>query len=140
MKFRSSWVIALLCLAAPVTLAAQCSSAPQEEIRANPNRPTVADPAEITEYGVLEVEYGWNHTWLGGQARENDFGALLKFAALCNLEIRLITVYGLQRQQIKFLASKDFGGGRDAAGEIDLAFRMETAGVNRGNLWRYAPE
>jgi Putative MetA-pathway of phenol degradation len=88
MKFRSSWIILLLCLAAPATLAAQCSSAPQGEIRANPGRPTVADPADITEYGVLEIEYGWNHAWLGGQARENDFGALLKFAALCNLEIR----------------------------------------------------
>ncbi len=88
MKFRSSWIILLLCLAAPASLAAQCASAPQGEIRANPDRPTVADPADITEYGVLEVEYGWNHAWLGGQARENDFGALLKFAALCNLEIR----------------------------------------------------
>jgi Putative MetA-pathway of phenol degradation len=88
MKFRSSWIILLLCLAAPASLAAQCASAPQGEIRANPNRPTVADPADITEYGVLEAEYGWNHAWLGGQARENDFGALLKFSALCNLELR----------------------------------------------------
>jgi Putative MetA-pathway of phenol degradation len=88
MKFCSSWIILLLLIAAPESLAAQCASAPQREIRANPGRPTVADPADITEYGVLEVEYGWNHTWLGGQARENDFGALLKFAALCNLEIR----------------------------------------------------
>lgn len=207
MKFRSSWVIALLCLAAPVTLVAQCSSAPQGEIRANPNRPTVADPAEITEYGVLEVEYGWNHTWLGGQARENDFGALLKFAALCNLEIRwspdtvisqggqrgfgdnwigaqyrfirqsrtmptMATSYmvkipsasaawglgtGQVDQQIKFLASKDFGathfdfnasalvigrpvgGGRDAAAETDLSFshsvwkRLELTGEIYGD-------
>jgi len=88
MKFRSSWIILLLFLAAPATLAAQCSSAPQGEIRANPGRPTVADPADITEYGVLEIEYGWNHAWLGGQTHENDFGALVKFAALCNLEIR----------------------------------------------------
>lgn len=88
MKFLTSWIIVLLCLAAPATLAAQCSSAPQGEIKANPDRPTVADPADISEYGVLEVEYGWNHTWLGGQERENDFGALLKFSVLCNLEIR----------------------------------------------------
>jgi len=24
------------------------------------NRPTVANPADITQYGVLEVEYGYN--------------------------------------------------------------------------------
>jgi hypothetical protein len=88
MKFCSCWIILLLFICAPQNLAAQCASAPQGEIRANPGRPTVADPADITEYGVLEAEYGWNHTWLGGEARENDFGALLKFAALCNLEIR----------------------------------------------------
>jgi Putative MetA-pathway of phenol degradation len=72
----------------PARAGAQCPSAPQGAIRANPNRPTVADPAEISEYGVLEVEYGWNRSWLAHQARENDFGALVKFAALCNLEIR----------------------------------------------------
>jgi Putative MetA-pathway of phenol degradation len=88
MNSRSSWIIFLLCLAAPAWLAAQCTSAPSGEIRANPDRPTVADPADITEYGVLEVEYGWNHSWLGRQTHENDFGALLKFSALCDLEIR----------------------------------------------------
>jgi Putative MetA-pathway of phenol degradation len=77
---------AWLCL--PAKVHAQCASAPQGEIRANPNRPTVADPADISEYGVVETEYGWSHTWLGGRMRENDFGALVKFAALCNLEIR----------------------------------------------------
>lgn len=88
MKFRSSLTIMLLFLAVPAPLAAQCPSTPQREIRANPNRPTVADPADITEYGVLEVEYGWNHSWLGQATHENDFGALLKFSTLCNLEIR----------------------------------------------------
>jgi Putative MetA-pathway of phenol degradation len=82
------WLILLACLAAPASLLAQCSSAPQGEIRANPGRPTVADPADVSEYGVLEMEYGWNHTWLGEQVHENDFGALLKFSVLCDLEIR----------------------------------------------------
>jgi hypothetical protein len=81
-------IILALWLGLPAHVHAQCASAPQGEIRANPNRPTVADPADISEYGVLELEYGWTHTWLGEQARENDFGALVKFAALCNLEIR----------------------------------------------------
>lgn len=76
----------ILCL--PARLAAQCASAPHGGIRANPNRPTVADPADISEYGVLEVEYGWNHAWRGGGFISNDFGALVKFAALCDLEIR----------------------------------------------------
>lgn len=64
-RFSSGCTILLLCLLAPAGLAAQCASAPQGEIRANPDRPTAADPADITEYGVLEIEYGWDHSWLG---------------------------------------------------------------------------
>jgi Putative MetA-pathway of phenol degradation len=76
------------CLCRPLDLRAQCASAPQGGIRANPNRPTVADPADISQFGVLELEYGWSHAWQGGGVRGNDFGALVKFAVLCNLEIR----------------------------------------------------
>jgi hypothetical protein len=31
-----------------------------DHIAAIPNRPTVASPADITQYGVLELEYGWD--------------------------------------------------------------------------------
>lgn len=31
-----------------------------DSIAANPNRPTVANPADITQYGVVELEYGWD--------------------------------------------------------------------------------
>ena len=57
--------------------------------RANPNRPTVANPADITQYGVLELEYGWNRSSLGAGARSSDVGGLLKFAMLCDVELRL---------------------------------------------------
>lgn len=68
---------------------AQCPTAPENgEIKANPNRPTVADPADITEYGVLELEYGYDHANAAGGSRENRLGGLLKFAVLCNLELR----------------------------------------------------
>jgi len=34
-----------------------------DSIAANPNCPTVANPAHITQYGVLELEYGWDQVW-----------------------------------------------------------------------------
>src|SRR5689334_21451363 len=43
----------------PVAVAAQCPSAPLSGIAANPNRPTIADPADIGQFGVLELEYGY---------------------------------------------------------------------------------
>jgi hypothetical protein len=56
-------------------------------IVATPNRPTVANPANITQYGVLELEYGWDLVRPGVGARAYDFGGLLKFGLLCDVEL-----------------------------------------------------
>jgi hypothetical protein len=60
----------------------------QPEIVANPNRPTVANPADITQYGILELEYGWERAWPGAGANVNDTPGLLKFGLLCDIELR----------------------------------------------------
>src|SRR5712671_909397 len=57
-------------------------------IVANPNRPTVADPADITQYGVLEVEYGWDRVSPLENVRQTSLGGLLKFGLLCDVELR----------------------------------------------------
>ena len=57
-------------------------------IVANPNRPTVANPADITQYGVLELEYGWDRTWPADGIHQTSLGGLLKFGLLCDLELR----------------------------------------------------
>ncbi|MDD5544095.1 MAG: transporter [Acidobacteriia bacterium] len=59
-----------------------------QEMIANPNRPTVANPADITQYGVLELEQGWEHAWPAAGVHQTDFPTLLKFGLLCGLEIR----------------------------------------------------
>ncbi len=78
----------VVCFFLPIRLRAQCPSAPQGYIAHNANRPTVADPADITELGVLELEYGWERDWFSRGVWGHSFGALLKFAAGCSLEIR----------------------------------------------------
>jgi hypothetical protein len=55
---------------------------------ANPNRPTVANPADITQYGVLELEYGWDRVWPQEDVRQTSVGGLLKFGLLCDIELR----------------------------------------------------
>jgi hypothetical protein len=64
-----------------------------DSIVANPNRPTVADPADITQYGVLELEYGWDRVWPDEtkNAHQTSTGGLLKFGLLCDLELRWTT-------------------------------------------------
>ncbi|MCU1283659.1 MAG: hypothetical protein JWO13_9 [Acidobacteriales bacterium] len=56
----------------------------QDPIVANPNRPTVADPADITQFGVAEIEYGFSAD-RSGQSSDG----LLKFAFAKDLELRI---------------------------------------------------
>jgi hypothetical protein len=64
-------------------------------MKANPNRPTVANPADITQYGVLEIEYGWDRTSFGAGERLGDLVGLLKFGLLCDVELRWLTTSAL---------------------------------------------
>ena len=73
-----------------------------DTIAANPNRPTVANPADITQYGVLEIEYGWDRVWPQPGVHQTSLGGLLKFAVLCDVELRWNTT--------SFLSQTDANG------------------------------
>ena len=62
-----------------------------DSIAANPNRPTVSNPAHVTQYGVLELEYGFDRIWPAERIRQTSFGGLLKFGLLCDIEFRWTT-------------------------------------------------
>ena len=59
-----------------------------DSIVANPNRPTVSNPAHVTQYGVLELEYGWDWLWREKNILQASMGGLLKFGLLCDVELR----------------------------------------------------
>lgn len=59
-----------------------------DSIAANPNRPTVSNPAHVTQYGVLELEYGWDRFWPEEGVRQTSLGGLLKFGIFCDIELR----------------------------------------------------
>jgi hypothetical protein len=73
-----------------------------DTITANPNRPTVSNPAHVTQYGVLEIEYGWDRLWPEEGIHQTSIGGLLKFGMLCDLELRWSTT--------SFLSQTDAGG------------------------------
>src|SRR5215467_2526764 len=86
---------AVLCLALGTKVEAQwigkqtgCYS---DSMVANPNRPTVANPADITQYGVLELEYGWDRIWPETDVHQTSLGGLVKFAMFCDIEMRWTT-------------------------------------------------
>lgn len=80
-----------------------------DSIAANPNRPTVANPADITQYGVLELEYGWDRMWPEEQVRQTSVGGLLKFGMLCDVELRWNTT--------SFLSQTDASGRHRSFGD-----------------------
>jgi len=78
-------------------------------IAANPNRPTVANPADITQYGVLELEYGWDQVWPERSVQQTSSGGLLKFGMLCDVELRWSTT--------SFLSQTDVSGTHRSFGD-----------------------
>ena len=83
---------------------------------ANPNRPTVANPADITQYGVLEVEYGWDHIWPAKGVRQTSVGGLLKFGLLCDVELRW--------NSTPFLSQTDASGAHRSFGDTWLGSQV----------------
>ena len=59
-----------------------------DTIAANPNRPTVSNPAHVTQFGVIELEYGLDRVWPGDGVSQTSGNGLLKFGLLCDVELR----------------------------------------------------
>jgi hypothetical protein len=80
-----------------------------DSIAANPNRPTVSNPSHVTQYGVLELEYGWDRFWPEHGVQQTSIGGLLKFGMLCDIELRWNTT--------SFLAQSDASGTHGTFGD-----------------------
>jgi hypothetical protein len=110
---RQLIVILAVCLAASTSVVAQWigkqTGCYADSMVANPNRPTVANPADITQYGVLELEYGWDRVWPQEDAHQSSIGGLLKFGVLCDIELRWTTT--------SFLSQTDATGTHQGFGD-----------------------
>ena len=93
-----------------------------DSIAANPNRPTVSNPAHVTQYGVVEVEYGWDRFWPGGDIRQTSLSGLLKFGIFCDVELRWNTT--------SFLSQTDATGTHQTFGDnwigAEIRFHRQT--------------
>ena len=93
-----------------------------DSIAANPNRPTVSNPAHITQFGVLELEYGLDRMWPGEGVRQTSASGLLKFGLLCDVELRWNTT--------SFLSQADATGTHSTFGDnwlgTEIRFHRQT--------------
>ncbi len=112
-NFRFTVVTLVACLAASNSAVGQWmgkqTGCYASSIAANPNRPTVANPADITQYGVLELEYGWDQVWPEHSVGQTSVGGLLKFGMLCDVELRWSTT--------SFLSQTDASGTHRSFGD-----------------------
>lgn len=93
-----------------------------DSIVANPNRPTVSNPAHVTQYGVLELEYGWDRFWREEHIHQTSMGGLLKFGLFCDIELRWNTT--------SFLSQTDSSGTHQTFGDnwlgTEIRFHRQT--------------
>ena len=93
-----------------------------DSIAANPNRPTVSNPAHVTQYGVLELEYGWDRLWPEEQIHQTALEGLLKFGLLCDVEFRWSTT--------SFFSQMDSTGTHETFGDnwlgTEIRFHRQT--------------
>jgi hypothetical protein len=80
---RAAAVLLLSFLAATTCVAQPAPAAQPPELAATPNRPTVTNTADTTQFGVLEIEFGV----LSG-ARQQSLQGLLKFGLLHDFELQ----------------------------------------------------
>src|SRR5215469_4721096 len=124
--FRFAALVLLACLAETKSAVGQWmgkqSGCYADSIAANPNRPTVSNPAHVTQYGVLELEYGWDHLWPEEGIRQTSVGGLLKFGLLCDIELRWDTT--------SFLSQTDASGAHQTFGDnwlgTEIRFHRQT--------------
>jgi len=93
-----------------------------DSISANPNRPTVTNPAHVTQYGLLELEYGWDRFWPEESIHQISVGGLLRFGMFCDIELRWNTT--------SFLSQTDASGTHRTFGDnwlgTEIRFHRQT--------------
>jgi hypothetical protein len=96
----------------------------EDLITANPNRPTVSNPAHVTQFGVMELEYGPDRTWPQEGISQTSGNGLLKFGLLCDIELRWNTT--------SFLSQTDATGTHSTFGDNWLGTEIR---FHRQSTW-----
>lgn len=96
---------------------AQTSESPclNSQVAAVVSRPTVANATDPTQCGVVEVEYGFDHQWLGAGAHHNDLAGGLRFGLTPNLDFHWYSA--------AFLNVADTTGSRTGFGDTWLGLK-----------------
>lgn len=94
------------------------ASGAQQEVISSPNRPGVANPAEVTQEGVLEIEYGWDRGFRSQNFKTyTDAVGFIRFGLTEDIELHLAMVNYISQR------SQDHEGRRSGAGDTFPGFK-----------------
>lgn len=100
----------------------------EEEITSIPNRPGVANPAEVTQKGVLEIEYGWERAFRSSEFKTRAAAVgLIRFGLTEDFELHL----GMENYLSQL--SPDHGGRRSGVGDTSPGFKYRF--VEEEGIW-----
>lgn len=87
---RQGWpglAIALAVMMMSSSAIAKCD-VPAGQVAAAPTRPIETNSPDPVQTGVLQIESGWAHSFLGGGVAQDNFNSLIKLGVWCNAEVR----------------------------------------------------
>lgn len=99
-----------------------------EEIEATPNRPGVANPADVTQKGVLELEYGWERGFRSSEFKTHTAAVgLIRFGLTEDFELHL----GMQNYVSQISDNPE--GRRSGVGDTSPGFKYRF--VEKEGIW-----
>ena len=99
-----------------------------EEITATPNRPGVANPADVTQRGVLELEYGWERGFRSSEFKTRTAAlGLFRFGLTEDFELHL----GMENYVSQISADPE--GRRSGVGNTSPGFKYRF--VEENGVW-----
>ena len=115
-----------------IALALSCilvrDSLGQEEVTVTANRPGVANPADVTEEGFIEIEYGWSRAFRGPEFKSRTTASgLIRFGLTEDIELHLgMDNYLSQR-------TDEREGRRSGVGDTFLGFKYRL--LEENGIW-----
>lgn len=100
----------------------------EDDIVATPNRPGVANPADVTQKGVLEIEYGWDRAFRSQNFKTyTDAVGLIRFGLTEDIELHLGMVNYISQR------SQDHDGRRSGVGDTFPGFKYRLS--KESGIW-----
>ncbi len=123
MYWTNCWTVVFV-----LTCVSVRKSMAEDEIISVPNRPGLANPAEVTQKGVLEIEYGWDRAFRSQNFKTYTGAAgFIRFGLTEDIELHVAMVNYISQR------SQDHEGRRSGVGDTIPGFKYRL--TKESGIW-----